>query len=481
MQSEHSGNQQHGVTNGNDSRARAVPHTDFGRKFVVQPMQAGCRPLRRRGVRGRRPARRGHGAVQRYSAACQAVLLSLLLILSACAQSTPTVPTANTPIPMPGTATTAAPTATATTTARPVSSTPVGTQPVAAFTPNATATRNAASAAPTSGTTCAPGVELLGFSDALDKVTFNGTTVGGLSGLVYDTQRDRYYSLVDNERETSARIYTLRIPLAEGKLGVPTVEAVTILRDENGQPFTGRTLDGEGLALLPGGDFLVASETEPAIRRFATDGRQREQLPVPPRFQVKPRGEATENQTFESLALGPDGATLYTANEGPLAPDGFASPVQARLRLLRYDNGPAFAPTAQYFYQAEAAQGLSDIAALGPDALLTLERGFIPGLGNTVRLFRVALAGQPDVTDRASLADPDLTPVTKALVVDLGLCSPGAVPHPGKQSNPLLDNIESVALGPRLPDGRQTLILQSDDNFAADQVTRIYLLAMQPD
>ncbi|HSH82516.1 MAG TPA: hypothetical protein VLA19_28635, partial [Herpetosiphonaceae bacterium] len=56
---------------------------------------------------------------------------------------------------------------------------------------------------------CAPGVDFLGFSDALNKQVFEGTNVGGLSGLVYDRQRDVYYSLVDNERSSEARFYTL--------------------------------------------------------------------------------------------------------------------------------------------------------------------------------------------------------------------------------------------------------------------------------
>jgi hypothetical protein len=39
---------------------------------------------------------------------------------------------------------------------------------------------------------CAPGVDLYGFSDALNKRTFEGTNVGGISGLTYDTSRDVY-------------------------------------------------------------------------------------------------------------------------------------------------------------------------------------------------------------------------------------------------------------------------------------------------
>ena len=36
---------------------------------------------------------------------------------------------------------------------------------------------------------------------------------------------------------------------------------------------------------------------------------------------------------------------------------------------------------------------------------------------------------------------------------------------------PSLDNFEAIAVGPRLPGGRQTLILASDDNFNISQRT----------
>ncbi|MCC5698826.1 esterase-like activity of phytase family protein [Klebsiella pneumoniae] len=41
-----------------------------------------------------------------------------------------------------------------------------------------------------------------------------------------------------------------------------------------------------------------------------------------------------------------------------------------------------------------------------------------------------------------------------------------------------VDNIEGITWGPRLPDGRRSLVLVSDDNFAPDQVTQIVVLAV---
>ena len=329
---------------------------------------------------------------------------------------------------------------------------------------------------------CATGVDFLGFSDALDKRTYEGTAVGGLSALAYQGRRDTYYSLVDNgpTPASEARFYTLRIPVKES-LGTPEILDVTTLRDASGQPFTASNFDGEGLAPTRAGALLVSSETEPSIRRFSTDGELLDELPVPRKFRVAPEGQAQRNQTFESLALAPNGRSLFTAVEGPLAPDGQTAAGENRLRILRYEGGGknGFQPVEEFFYLTEPGQGVVEIVALSEDELLVLERGFQPGVGNTVRVFRVSLDGAEDVSGEPSLAAPGLEPVEKGLLVDVADCPPSGATTPGKQPNPLLDNYESLALGPRLPGGRRTLLLQSDDNFSAGQVTRVVALGVE--
>ncbi len=400
-----------------------------------------------------------------------ACVLTLLVMLVSCA-TTPSAPFAASG----ATATVARPSPTVV--AAPI---PGGTI-VAAF-PRASPAALAGSpvASSSQAAACAPGVDFLGFADALDKTRFGDTAVGGLSALAYDPARGVYIALVDNQGETAARFYTLRLPLAGGKPGTPQIEAVTTLRDARDQPFTGRNFDGEGLVLLPNGELLISSETEPSIRHFAPDGRLLGELSVPSRFQVKPAGEATGNQSFESLGLTPDSLHLFTTIEGPLAPDGFTFDLRGRLRLLRYDrdgDGPNFAPAAQFFYLAETAQGVADLVALSATELLVLERGFIPNFGNTVRVYRVSLVGAADVTGIARLADPGATPLKKELLVDLVNCPSSGAVAPAKQPTPLLDNFEALALGPRLPDGRQVLLLLSDDNFGGDQITRLITLAI---
>ncbi len=109
--------------------------------------------------------------------------------------------------------------------------------------------------------------------------------------------------------------------------------------------------------------------------------------------------------------------------------------------------------------------------------MLALERSFsvgAPGLGNTIWLYEIQTQNATDVSGNFSLYPNGLnqlplnfTPVTKRLILnveaDLGI-------EP--------DNLEGMAFGPALPDGRLPLILVSDNNFAASQSTQFIALAV---
>jgi hypothetical protein len=41
-----------------------------------------------------------------------------------------------------------------------------------------------------------------------------------------------------------------------------------------------------------------------------------------------------------------------------------------------------------------------------------------------------------------------------------------------------VDNLEGMTLGPRLPDGSQSLLLVSDNNFEGDRATQLILLRL---
>ncbi|WP_246278122.1 esterase-like activity of phytase family protein [Phytohabitans rumicis] len=333
-----------------------------------------------------------------------------------------------------------------------------------------------ASAASTPGAFCSPDASLLGFSDALDKTTFAGTPVAGLSALAL-TGPSRALALVDNIGTTPARIYDVDLRKTQ-------VRGVTLLTRPDGTPYTGADFDGEGLIAERGGTVLASSEREPSIRRFRlSDGREIASLPVPARFAVTPAGEAAVNQTFEALTATPDHRRLYAGMEGPLSADGRDAEGRGLQRIIRYDGreGSGYAPIAQYAYRTDPALGLVELVALGDDQFLSVERGFTAGVGNTVRVYRVSATGAPDVSGIASLStvtDPRSW-LGKELLVDIANCPPSGATAKQPQPNPLLDNIEGAALGGPLPGGRRLLYLLSDDNGSATQITRVYRLSVK--
>lgn len=291
---------------------------------------------------------------------------------------------------------------------------------------------------------------LLSVNGSLDKSTFGGLSVGGLSALAF-TNGGQALALTDNQGATSARFFTLKV---RGER-VETTK-VTTLKQADGTPFTGQNLDGEGLVVGPDGSLLISSETEPVIRRFDRDGTLLAQLSTPPRFGIAPNGQATTNQAFEGLAGSKDGKTLFAGMEGPLSADG-----PGRLRILRYDRLKRgdFVPTRQYAYKADENFNLVELTVVGEDRLLVMERQFLGGQWG-IRVYEAYLAGASDVAGVAAL-DDNSPFVHKRLLLDV-------LDH-----TPLIDNIEGMAF-----DGK-VLTLISDDNFSASQATRVYRFAVK--
>ena len=238
-------------------------------------------------------------------------------------------------------------------------------------------------------------------------------------------------------------------------------------------------LDLEGIVVTDDG-FVLASEKGPRVLDVDRSGRLRRDIPLPAHF-----AEARDNKSLESLTLSPDAKYLFTTSEATLGCDGeMANPkLGSRLRILRIarDTGAyeEHAYTTDPVPHSSGDFGVADLAAISNDELLVLERGWTRGTGNTARVYRVMLSdtrssclGAPSLTDDAPTLD-------KQLLVDLVSLKAVGLPAPKqKQESPLLDNYEGLAIGPRLPDGRATLILISDDNGRPDQIARILVLAI---
>lgn len=304
---------------------------------------------------------------------------------------------------------------------------------------------------------CSPSVQIDSFSDKLNKTTFRGNFVGNLSGL---STRPDGSVLALSDRSV---LFTL-----DGRTDLPT--AAVPLADEHGN-----RLDSEAITGDQDGTLLITSEIEPSIRRYTTDGTLLARLPVPAPLSVAPAGRATTNQTFEGIALQPDG-TLVASMEGALSGD---DPTLRRFQTWTRTAGGGFTPAAQWAYRVHLpAAGVSELAPTGDGRLFVLERGYVPGRGNTAQLYLADPVGARDVSGTARL-DAGTVPITSTLLADLANCPSLGASSPEPQINPLLDNIEGATVLGQNPDGALRLLLTSDDNQNARQVTRLYSLTIR--
>ena len=323
--------------------------------------------------------------------------------------------------------------------------------------------------------------------------TFEQTVVGGLSSLTYDATRGVYYALSDDQgagftpTSSPARFYTLSIDVSDGVLdpGDVQVLAVTTFLGPDGQPFPAQSLDPEGLTLTPQGTLVLTSEgistrgIGPFVREFDLSGQQLAELPVQGYFAPTATAGVRFNLGFEAAAVAPDGQQLFVGTENALVQDGLAATTAtgSPARILRYHLGHG-GSDREYVYPTDpvaapstvfTVNGLVELLPLNNEFLLAMERSFSVGAGNTIRIYRLALPGATDVSGVADIHDvPGLQPARKSLLLQL----------PSTINGQPLDNVEGMTLGPTLPDGRQSVLLVSDNNFAAGQASQVLLLAL---
>ena len=212
---------------------------------------------------------------------------------------------------------------------------------------------------------------------------------------------------------------------------------------------TNRAVRLEGRADLEGCAYdpltrnvWVSDERDTSVRAFdPSTGRQVAALALPEVY----RKNVRRNRSLEALTISPDGLRLYVANEENLKCD--ATNVVRIQEFSRKGADDAFRPTRQFFYEVDpiggkpfgkrARSGVSAFAAMPDGSLLVLEREFstkiLPSF--RVRIYRI-VPGRPG----------------KSLVWE----------YPSTFSN-----YEGMCLGPKLPNGRQSLVLVSDGGDGA--------------
>jgi phosphodiesterase/alkaline phosphatase D-like protein len=364
--------------------------------------------------------------------------------------------------------------------------------------------------------TLVKGVNFLGQATFPSRsVTVDGTQLGGLSGITYDPAKKVYYAISDDRQTNfggysepgqSTRFYEMKVDLSSGQIDnskVSFTKATKLLKPD-ASFYAPQSTDTEGISLTRKSTVLISSEgqvdasgqirTKPFINEYSVaTGRFVRSLPIPDKFLPDANLAASQtkgtydNLSLESVTISPNGKTLFTASENALFQDGQRSggsnPNPSRSRIVKYDLETG-KPTKEFLYLTDpiatplptptsfATAGLVDLLALNGRTLLALERSFtsnLPGTGNTIKLYEVDLDNATNIKEIDSLnalsaADFNkIKPAQRHLLLnfdDLGL-STG------------LDNVEGLTLGPKLPNGQQSLVLVSDDNFNPGNPARV--------
>ncbi|AXB48924.1 esterase-like activity of phytase family protein [Amycolatopsis albispora] len=310
-------------------------------------------------------------------------------------------------------------------------------------------------------------VRLVGEQIVPHGLVFDGTTVGGLSSIDRDPRTGEYVLISDDR--VNARFYTAKLDPA----GSFEITGVHPFKRPDGTIYPPQGVDPEELRVDPWlgtyywsqeGDRTPTVLLDPSVREARRDGSHLRELPLPEDVKMRPESGPRQNYGPEGMTFAAHGALVVTAFEGPLLQDGPEATTErgAVSRILvqgRY--GPVF---AQYRYQQEpifaasnppgafANNGVTSILAAEHNRFLVMERSFVTGVGNKVRIFEIDLA----------------KPGKKKLVTDLSALGLSTV-----------DNVEGMAWGPRLPSGERSLVLVSDNNFSATQVTQVITLALR--
>lgn len=289
-----------------------------------------------------------------------------------------------------------------------------------------------------------------------------------LSGLAWDPAARRLFAISDRDKRL-----TVLAP-RPGFTGFDFLPSIAL--DIDIDPW-----DGEALAIAGDRFLVVADESQPAIFSVDRSGHGATRLELPG-FRGTRHNLGLEGIGYTASA---EGRYVFAVNEQALEGDGPNSTTDhgTLVRILRHplDGGAdlevAYRTEPVFAGGAPGDNGVSDLAPLSFDRVLLLERGYVAGHGNSVRVYDVDLRGAQNV---AGLADARAAvPVQKRLVVDLALVADERCSAPpGPQRRRTLDNYEGLALGPTLADGRRLIFLVSDDNSRASQVPRLITLAL---
>lgn len=331
-------------------------------------------------------------------------------------------------------------------------------------------------------------------------------TPGQISGFAFDPSQKSFFAISDDrfnpddkKSRGHPRFYRLALPISQntrtGRWDIRLSDQFqfTYLSSKKGDYIPFERGDGEGIVILPNGNFAIATEgwaevgrkiaarmiplAAPSVDEFRRDGRWVRSFPVPgyyrPQFdkQGKQRAGVFRNNGFESLTH--FGTTLFTATEGPLVQDGGPATFEkggfVRILVLQSARNGAYTPRREFAYPVDSIflppswgkekpeggeNGVSEMIALDENRLLVMERAFLPKpyLRNHIRIYQVDIRGAENTLGRKTLPK-EVEPLEKRLILDWCI----------QKGQKQCENYEAMAFVD-LPDGTRGLVLAVDNN-----------------
>ena len=354
-------------------------------------------------------------------------------------------------------------------------------------------------------------LRLIGEARLPGAMQFQGTTVGGLSGIDHDPETGLYYLLSDDgSGRNPARFYTARIPFDANGVGQPEITGMTTLRRKDGSAYpgavqglgSGDVVDPESMrwrassrTLLWTSEGNALAGSGPSLNESRPDGVLLRRFVLPPMFDPGLTRGPRSNLSFEGLTLTPDGQTAWVSMEAAMLQDGPVPTVEAPggpCRLTQFDIAsgqalrqlayiPDAIPRPPQLPSTRADNGISEILMLDADRMLVLERAYMGGhdtaTGNSLRLYVIDTRQASNTLGLPALQGAAFEPVRKTLLADFAsFVGPGE----GKRLD-RLDNTEGMTWGPRLAGGNRSLVFISDDNFNSRQVTQLLVFELLRD
>lgn len=314
---------------------------------------------------------------------------------------------------------------------------------------------------------------------------FEGHLVGGLSDLDYDGTY--FYTVTDSPKNPF--IYKLSIKIDNYKIQEIVVEEVIKIAADT------LFFDSEGILYnTDSNQFIISSEgsinrnKNPFVVNLTNQGVAINKYKLPEYFLLSNNDGLRHNAAFEGLTWSTDNHGIWVATELPMISDGAKPKLYKTYSPVRFTYFDVKSKQAikQFAYQLDrlrkvpflpfAINGVTGILKIAPHQFIVIERAFSAGHGSYGNRVRLYLANSQEATNTLYTNNlhsnrKNIIPAKKQLLFDFKSVR--------KQlSQRFIDNIEGIAFGPILPNGNQSLILISDNNFNSysKQINQVVLM-----